>query len=498
MANASLYHLDQILGEFRLSGKQLAEYLNVDYSLVSKWRNGKRRLNSEYIEKLTRLFLDLDAKYGYNRIGKVLNKMLTEEEKQNDAYIYSLLKFWLSSTSPDTKEHAAERFIPHNVQKQFYYIFQGSQGRRDAINTFLDCVISNQGLNLWLFSQEDNKWFSEDENFLKEWQDKNFQVLKNRNTIHVIHPVERRFKQIAQSMYWWIPMHLKGNALAYYLPKYWDPEIKITIFLAENQLVLFGVTSEKFTKKNMTYLFTNSEVLKNAKDVLTEIFRQSTRMFEQYALESNGRFFSAFHRIVENGNPVYYFSGAPILFMVPQDCLIEALSDNSFAEEDKKAYTEILFQFSFECMQNVPYLPITYVIQVKQLEALLKLDRVMMRFLSHCIGKPFYVSQKMFRKLLLHSLEALFSVDNFTILLTDQSMFYSYENIALFVKEKEVAGFIGTDYETEVGARALTTQEDSVVSSIYYSCQAFVESHRMEHMDKENVRAKILAMMEQA
>lgn|GEM_PF-3468510 len=495
MTNVTLSHLDQLLKEFHLSGKQLAEYLNVDYSLVSKWRNEKRRLNSEYIDKIARLFLTLDAKYNYERIEKLLSKNLSEEEKGNEEQILSYFELWLSSKNPEAEKNAVEKFMSRKAQKHTYYVFQGSEGRRDAINTFLDYVISNQGLNLWLFSQEDNQWFSEDEKFQMEWQNKNFKVLNNHNFIHVIHPIERRHKQVAQSMYRWIPIHLMGNAMAYYLPQYWDPEIKITIFLAENLAVLVGVTSEKHTKKTVTYLFTDTEVLQNAKDVLMELFHQSTQMFEQYGFEGNGRFFSAFKKIVENSNPVYYFSGAPILYMISESYLQKALLENHFTEEENEKYTHIMFQCSLEYMRNISNLSMTYIIHIKQLEKLLKMEKVMMRFLSHCLGRPFYVTQEMFRKLLIHSMETICASDNLFILLTERSMLNPYEEIALFVKKKEVAGFVGTDYESEAGARALITREDSVVSSLYYSCLNFVKSHRTKDMEKQNVREIIMSII---
>ncbi|POP34254.1 hypothetical protein C3B58_03765, partial [Lactonifactor longoviformis] len=82
MPNTALSHLNQLLKEFHLAGKQLAEYLNVDYSLVSKWRSEKRRLNPEYTHKIAKLFVALDAKYEYKRIENLLNRKFTEKEKQ--------------------------------------------------------------------------------------------------------------------------------------------------------------------------------------------------------------------------------------------------------------------------------------------------------------------------------------------------------------------------------------------------------------------------------
>ena len=74
-------------------------------------------------------------------------------------------------------------------------------------------------------------------------------------------------------------------------------------------------------------------------------------------------------------------------------------------------------------------------------------------------------------------------------------MLYPYEDIALFVKEREVAGFVGTHYETEKGACALITEEPSVVASLFYSCTNFVKSHPHRNMSKQESRDFILEMI---
>ncbi len=56
-------HLSEILSRFGLKNKDLADMLNVHYSLVSKWLNNKRpiRYNSEHLRKLTEVLISLDG-----------------------------------------------------------------------------------------------------------------------------------------------------------------------------------------------------------------------------------------------------------------------------------------------------------------------------------------------------------------------------------------------------------------------------------------------------
>jgi|GEM_PF-5902040 Helix-turn-helix. len=55
--------LPGIFAQFGLTSRDVADMLNIHYSLVSKWLNNKRplRYNSQYMKKLTDVLISLDA-----------------------------------------------------------------------------------------------------------------------------------------------------------------------------------------------------------------------------------------------------------------------------------------------------------------------------------------------------------------------------------------------------------------------------------------------------
>jgi transcriptional regulator with XRE-family HTH domain len=52
-----------LLNAFRISGKELAELLHIDSSLVSKWKNNKRSMksNSPHLNSIVQHFIALDS-----------------------------------------------------------------------------------------------------------------------------------------------------------------------------------------------------------------------------------------------------------------------------------------------------------------------------------------------------------------------------------------------------------------------------------------------------
>ncbi len=490
-------HLESLIKEFGLSSKQLANYLSVDCSLVSKWKSGKRKISSEYGNKIAELFLQLDAKNKYVRINKICGFDISQDHVFEEQI--QKLEYWILSNAPVLESNSIEHYLPAGTESGNFYAFYGEDGKRKAVNIFLEYILGcEEKTTLWLYGREDNKWF-DDEDFIKSWQKKNIQIVQNNHNINVIHPIDRRLRQMAKSLFCWIPIHLVGDARAYYIPQYLTPDIKETIFLAEGKVVIIGISSDRYTKKSITYLTTNKAILQNCSDILQDIFSTSHNLFEHMGFEQDGKFFTQFRKIIADNNKVFYFSGAPILYMFSVDMLEKLLSVNDLTEDMRRKCQIVIGQTSEESLNSVNEKPfITYVIQIEQLRELLRMDSVMMRFLSHCVGFPVYAPKELFREMMRMAAEKFLISDRFEILLTDRTLIKSYEKVALCIKEKNMACIVGTQNHTEEGACALVTTEDFTIAALYHSCQQFVESHSPHRREKEVVYRELLRLIEES
>lgn len=489
-------HLESLIREFGISSKQLANYLSVDCSLVSKWKSGKRKISSEYGHRIAELFLKLDAKNKYTRINQICGFDISSDHVFEEQI--QKLEYWILSAAPVQGRNSLEQYLPANTESGSFYAFYGEEGKRSAVNIFLEYILGcEEKTTLWLYGREDNKWF-DDEDFIKSWQEKNIQIVQNHHNINVIHPIDRRLRQVANSLFCWLPIHLVGDARAYYIPQYLTPDIKETIFLAEDQVVIIGISSDRYTKKSVTYLTTNKAILQNCSAILQDIFSTSHNLFEHMGFEQDGKFFTQFRKVIADNHKVFYFSGAPILYMLSLEMLEKLLAVNDLTEEMRRKCQIVIGQMSEESLSSVEEKPfITYVIQIGQLRELLQMDFVMMRFLSHCVGFPVYAPKELFRDMMRMAAEKFLVSDGFEILLTDRTLIKSYDKVALCIKEKHMACIVGTQHHTEEGACALVTTEDFTIAALYYSCQQFVESHSPNQREKETVYRDLLRLIEE-
>ena len=163
-------HLESLIKEFGLSSKQLANYLSVDCSLVSKWKSGKRKISSEYGNKIAALFLQLDAKNNFVRIKKICGFDISQDHVFEEQL--QKLEYWILSNAPALERNSIEQYLPAGAESGNFYAFYGEDGKRKAVNIFLEYILGcEEKTTLWLYGREDNKWF-DDEEFIKNWEKK--------------------------------------------------------------------------------------------------------------------------------------------------------------------------------------------------------------------------------------------------------------------------------------------------------------------------------------
>lgn len=116
-----------LLEVYKLRSTVISDALFVNKTLVSKWKNGKRKILAEYAEKLADFFIAHDKEYGFNYLSDLLKnaypgRVVTGKNKK------PLLAEWLceSSGKPHTISGSADT-------TQTYQTFFGRLGLMRAI-----------------------------------------------------------------------------------------------------------------------------------------------------------------------------------------------------------------------------------------------------------------------------------------------------------------------------------------------------------------------------
>ena len=268
--------IKQLMQLFQVSGKELAEVLFVDQSLVSKWCSGKRRLKagSAYLQDITAYFLKLDAPNGYIR----LRQLLPGGARESQDLLAERLETWLVGDNMSEQDGEIQLLDLCDLAKLCSICsFQDNQGRRDAISYFEEYAATCDGpLEAITYNTENATWFYEDKEFSRKSRRDNLRFVNRGGKLTLIHPLNTTYKNLAYSILNWMPLYLSGGDVrGYYIPKYAEDTILYTYFVIKDRLALMGMSTKK-SKKMLTLMLTEKQIVNRIEEILQELIRQAS------------------------------------------------------------------------------------------------------------------------------------------------------------------------------------------------------------------------------
>lgn len=244
-----------------ISAMRLARTLNVDASLISKYRGGLRvpRMNHPIIhalaETLSARIYTLERAEGLAQLlGEPRDALLSEVDGAR------LLEAWLRDyTVVDTSliegllegmdafpaepnlpllppEEAAGDAAPEEGEA----CYDGIQGLRRAVLRFLAAAVSRGQEELWLYSDQSMEWMVEDPDFILRWRSLMGAYVGGGGGIRIIHNVDRGLGEMVDSIRSWLPLYLSGGIEGWYSLRPVGERFAHTLFLAPGMACVSG------------------------------------------------------------------------------------------------------------------------------------------------------------------------------------------------------------------------------------------------------------------
>jgi hypothetical protein len=309
----------------------LATALEIDPSLISRWRTGVRQpnLSSTYIEKISDYFASTAKEdyqkvallevTGYNMVDKdsdeqsiarYLNNWLSGESKINADSIQILLD-WLGKESLTPYKILKEApNIVTPVGKHFgEELFTGKDGLRKSVVKLLLYAIENKKFgNLYLYSDEKIDWIIENQGYANLWGSLINFCLNKGMKIKIIHSIDREPQEIVSAIKRWLPLYMSGSVTSFYYPHKRDSLFNNTNVILEGECVINSVSAKTQNQDTVNYFFIRDKKVINShllmfKEQLklcrtlvkTDIGKKSLNLIDNIDYLFNGKEIYTFH-----------------------------------------------------------------------------------------------------------------------------------------------------------------------------------------------------------
>ncbi len=312
--------LDALIRAAEVTNTTLARYLNVDASLISRFRSGVRRPDAnerlianicaffsmrEYTPRQREALLHvirmehtedrealLDALRGYLQVGSPNTDYL---------YVDGLLETLDSMRSaPEAPAPVQAEGRPLTLQAGEVDFYQGNAGLRRAVSRLLDSILADGNVGeLRLFSDLDLQWALEDEAFLNAWPEQLKRIMDQGTRFTFVISMDANLSGILLAMERWIPLFMTGKLNLYLLSRPIMRRFACTLVLADKLAAIESFSATK-TVPSAFYLYTQKqELIENVQmqfDALCLTGCVSVQMFSEGMQVQYQRFLSAFER----------------------------------------------------------------------------------------------------------------------------------------------------------------------------------------------------------
>ncbi len=259
-----------------VSNAQLSRMINVDASLISRYRSGDRKLDphSGITKRISEVL--------YKRIEKrgLLSELsditgLSETELKGDLFLDWLcdpgsvdrrnaesarrLLNAFSSYDMDTGMilPSPEEAVSESLLKSKKDLYIGYDGFKEAILLFLIKVLKQNQPEILLYSDQDIDWLVEDPLFRMKWASLMSECVKKGVRISIIHNIDRSINEMNEAILSWLPLYMSGMIQSWYCRKKAGERFSQTIFLCPGRFSITG-TNVKGTEKQGIYRFVTS------------------------------------------------------------------------------------------------------------------------------------------------------------------------------------------------------------------------------------------------
>ena len=257
------------------SNKTLSSKLNVDPSLISMLKTGKRKLpkNTDYIHTLAEFFgKNCTSEYQRYSLSDIMhneNIRLISSPTQLADIIFN----WLNDSSIDSlPKKPSEAFLkistdqgipPPEASVDIFYTVDGRRGALNALHEIIrQTPVPKHPFNtLFMSIDEDIEWIYEDLEFFTSLQRKLFRLISDGMRLcHVIHS-NTDPKQLVEYLKLWLPLYATGEVDAHwcYHPK---PQIyRRSIILAPLSGAIFYNTANTKRDDPATLITTDRQLM---------------------------------------------------------------------------------------------------------------------------------------------------------------------------------------------------------------------------------------------
>ncbi|VYU44272.1 hypothetical protein [Clostridium tertium] len=337
-----------LLKSLNISPSEMAKELNVDRTLVSKWKNGSRKidLNALYFDNAISFIInknmELKNNFLENLFLSIYNESINHSNYEN--HLRELLKRFIIDNSDKKNVSNINKTSNNSLYTTNISIYNNQHESFLGILHILDSAINyGEPQKLYFVFNKSFDSFSDNKEIRNDWLDKVIKLLDMGCDLDLIYS----FSKSSKLLLYLTPILLHKNCKSSYFIDSFDDTQNYSLHIIENKGVFYS-SSQRVDYETFNYgalftdPFTTNFYIALTKNILSKSFNTffaSTlyNVLGSYELNNNNRL----NNELTKYNTTYYCNTFPIHTVMNDELFYEVLCNSVSNKEDIDKYFEL-------------------------------------------------------------------------------------------------------------------------------------------------------------
>lgn len=403
MAKINHISLNQVLKLLDISNSFLIQNLYISQSLVSRWKNGTRSINSNsaLYKDLIGLITSVNEKQGIHELENFLSEIYPEKKLEDPDILKNALHlFLISNVNPQLSNHALK-----NNSGTLFNIHYGLDGRLEALRAFFQRALSiGEKAELYIFDAENYKWDHDGRtSWLKEFQGLCAECMDSGIKIYIFSSMYGIKKENFYSG-WYFTSHY--NLYPGYYSEHYDSTSYYSHYLIKDHMSVTFYSPNGNPKEYYTAVYTDPGTCKIHYDYLKTKYRNSSPQLTLCNLKDRSFALNALNIHSASTDPVVLIGKIPNFALSSKIIFNDILSQNNLSRDRRQISANYftLFTNSFYKKRNYNLSLLYY---LEDLIDISKSDNILDLELTGIAGQEIYITSTQVKERLRNAAELL-------------------------------------------------------------------------------------------
>lgn len=432
--------LGYIMDLLEITGKDLAHKINVDRTLVSKWKNNARQIkpNNVHFNNVIQALIDFNHERKDSILDRFFHKVYPKEDRNEPDYLEVCLHLWLDGHELGNFNNVNDwRTSKHALYATNVEIYQGNQGKRDAIIDFFNYALDMPaGQEIFISDYETQNWLFEDESYYSLYQDKIQQLIKIGHRLTIIHhmsSIDNQPKTIGLRKF---NIYYSGNVTSYYNDTYKDVTQEPSIYIIHRQMAMTSICSDLIEDHRYITMLRDPFSISHYVKTFVGRLQHAKLLVSSFSLHANNLsgFKDEWHSIGMKSNMYYSVPQLP-LPVFSEDLLQRIFKENNIKESSQQLLLTTFRQNQNLFFNAIDSHDVDLIIDQEELEFMFESPLVTLQEISSICRTKVTISQDLFRDIIKHVCIVQSKYPRLHITIMPFSQARLVQNIALWVFE---------------------------------------------------------------